>query len=723
MRKFKTTVIFITASLLTVQACFAAVPLEAYRAYIRGLLAARSGNAAQAADEYKLTAELDANAAFVYRDLAFSLWQAGRTDEAVEAANKLSEFYGDDLSTLLFLGSFYLLVNEPYLARQAWEKVIKLDPGNETALLYLAAYHSSDNNPEKAVIYWNEYLKKEPGSAQAYYQLGLAEEKLRNIDKAINYYSKSLSLKPETPEAHLSLAQLYEREEDFTAAARAYEQYLVLVPDNMTVLLYLGGLHYRLKDFDAAENSFQRAFVLNPEDNTVCFWLGVIAENRKDWDSAIKYFEIISRSDNNTAVMIRLSYYHAAKSDHVSALRYLKQVVKMDPSNPVAHYLLGLGYSDLKKYSKAEKSFLQAKEFNRKMEGVSFHLGMIYDQTGRREKAMREMKAELRNNPNFAPALNYVGYTYIEKGEKLEEAEGMIRKAIEIEPDNGSYVDSLGWFYFQKGDHAAAQEPLAKAAKLYPDTLIFEHQGDNFMKLGRLQDAWNSYRQALDLKPRNKKAKKKLAEAEKLSAPEQVRAYYLERALANLADIKTFKAGFSASGNSDGINFRFAGVFRYSKPGLWRVDVLGSFMAPELVIIQNEGLAFYPEALSEEYSRLKTGLIGRAQDYLSPKNMAELRSEKAVSVKKSGRYIYSVGEKSLNIDKANCTIKEYQPSAGTLIRFNAYTVCDGFRVPVDMDVFSKSDKFSAGIKFGSCSVNKPADAGIFDPPAKAALDK
>jgi hypothetical protein len=103
--------------------------------------------------------------------------------------------------------------------------------------------------------------------------------------------------------------------------------------------------------------------------------------------------------------------------------------------------------------------------------------------------------------------------------------------------------------------------------------------------------------------------------------------------------------------------------------------------------------------------------------------MAEFRSGKAVSVKKGGRYYYSLGEKSLSIDPAKGTIKEYIPSAGTLIRFNGHALYEGSLLPVDLDVFSKNDKLSVKIKFSSVTLNQPAESGIFDLPANAGQDK
>jgi tetratricopeptide (TPR) repeat protein len=625
----------------------------------------------------------------------------------MDAARKLEQYYPNDLSTLLFMGSFYILASEPDLARASWEKVVKLDPGNETALLYLAAYHSSDNSPVKAVAYWNEYIQKEPNSSQAYYQLGIAEEKLDHRDKAEEYYKKAVALRPEIPEAYMSAGQLYEKEEKYEEAGQAYTKYLETSPDNISALIYIGGYYYRHKDADASEKAFLQAFKLNPADLTASFWLGVIAESKKNWNNAIKYFEIIASGNNTPAVMIRLSYYYSAIGDHESALKCLKKVVEMEPENPVSYYMLGLGYSDMKKFSEAEKNFKKAKSLSSSLEGVSFHLGMLFDQAGHPEKALKEMEAELKINPDYGPALNYIGYTYADKGLKLDEAEAMIAKAIAKEPGNGSYLDSMGWVYYKKGDLPKAEEYLLKAAAAYTDAVIFEHLGGVYLKQDKNSEAWSAYRHALDLDAGNKNAKTKLAEVEKLLPPDVIQRKYLKRASDNIKRLNSLKTGFVVSGSLGGNNFRFAGVFQYLKPGLWRADVLGSLLAPQIAIIQNNGIFISPEALGAEFPKDKTEIFSKVEEFFNAGLIDEFDSDKTQLERKGGKYYYILGDKRIIIDPKNSALTEYSLQGKVLVKFNKYSIEDGLSIPTDIDLYSENDKLSSNVKFMNCVINKP----------------
>ena len=100
-------------------------------------------------------------------------------------------------------------------------------------------------------------------------------------------------------------------------------------------------------------------------------------------------------------------------------------------------------------------------------------------------------------NPQNADALNHLGYTWAERGENIDEAEKLIRRALEMHPDNAAIIDSLAWVYYQRGDYKAAVRELEKAtANGGRDPVIVEHLGDVYLKVGRDVDADRSYRDA-----------------------------------------------------------------------------------------------------------------------------------------------------------------------------------------------------------------------------------
>ncbi len=129
-----------------------------------------------------------------------------------------------------------------------------------------------------------------------------------------------------------------------------------------------------------------------------------------------------------------------------------------------------------------------------------FLIGAAHERVGDRERAAAAFQRLLELAPDHAPTLNYLGYMWAETGENLPEAVELILRAVALEPDNGAYVDSLGWAYFQLGRYQEALGHLEWAARLIPDdATILEHLGDLYVALKDRERARASYRQALDL--------------------------------------------------------------------------------------------------------------------------------------------------------------------------------------------------------------------------------
>jgi len=144
-------------------------------------------------------------------------------------------------------------------------------------------------------------------------------------------------------------------------------------------------------------------------------------------------------------------------------------------------------------------------------EETQFYLGVIYDKAGLYEESIKAMQAVLKINPQNADALNYIGYTYADRGINLDEAEKIIKKALALKPNDGYIMDSLGWVYYKKGQYEKAAKELEKAVKYAPqDPVIAEHLGDAYLKNNLPKKAIEMYNKSLKLDPSKEEVKKKL---------------------------------------------------------------------------------------------------------------------------------------------------------------------------------------------------------------------
>ncbi|MFT7147423.1 MAG: Flp pilus assembly protein TadD, partial [Yoonia sp.] len=116
--------------------------------------------------------------------------------------------------------------------------------------------------------------------------------------------------------------------------------------------------------------------------------------------------------------------------------------------------------------------------------------------------AEADFRAALALRPDQPQVLNYLGYSLVERGEKMDEALAMIETAANALPDNGAIVDSLGWVYFQLGRYDEAVVHLEQAASLEPlDPVINDHLGDAFWAVGRETEAQFQWQRALSFDP------------------------------------------------------------------------------------------------------------------------------------------------------------------------------------------------------------------------------
>jgi tetratricopeptide (TPR) repeat protein len=152
----------------------------------------------------------------------------------------------------------------------------------------------------------------------------------------------------------------------------------------------------------------------------------------------------------------------------------------------------------LKDYKKAEGIFSEGLGLFPDDAELNFNMAAMHEKIGRFEDMVKYLRRTIEINPEHADALNYLGYSYADKGINLEEALSLIQKALKLRPDSGYIIDSLGWVYFKMGRHEDAVKALQKATGIINnDPLIYEHLGDVCISRGLNKDALDAWENAL----------------------------------------------------------------------------------------------------------------------------------------------------------------------------------------------------------------------------------
>jgi len=184
------------------------------------------------------------------------------------------------------------------------------------------------------------------------------------------------------------------------------------------------------------------------------------------------------------------------------AVAVIKDALMKRKGDPDLFNFLSVLYQEDGKLAEAEQVLKEGLVFSPRNTDLHYRLGVIYEATNRFDESIREMEEVLKLDPNHADALNFIGYSLAERGVKLDEAEKMIKKALQLKPGSGYITDSLGWVYFKQNKNDLALKYLKEAASLMPeDPLIQEHLGDIYARMGMIKEAVAAYRASLKLNP------------------------------------------------------------------------------------------------------------------------------------------------------------------------------------------------------------------------------
>ncbi|MDC9700937.1 MAG: tetratricopeptide repeat protein [Alphaproteobacteria bacterium] len=184
----------------------------------------------------------------------------------------------------------------------------------------------------------------------------------------------------------------------------------------------------------------------------------------------------------------------------------LQKMVKKDPDDIELIAKLGNVYLGRKQFAKAIEVYssgIDQVSVPQKKHWRLFYLrGIALDRSNEWAKAEKDLLESLKLYSNHPLVLNYLGYSWIEKGIYLGEAMKMITRSAEIRPNNGNIIDSLGWSYYKLGDYESAVSVLERALDLKPsDPVINDHLGDCYWKVGRKTEALYKWTHSLNLDP------------------------------------------------------------------------------------------------------------------------------------------------------------------------------------------------------------------------------
>jgi tetratricopeptide (TPR) repeat protein len=472
----------------------------------------------QAIDVLKDAIKANPNNAEPYQQLAFIYTRyLKKTDQAIDYANRAIALNPGEVEGYQRLVEIEVAAGQERRALEALDRALKVhstDPNFWIGVgkLYVAIVFKSDSQPKPDELKKpNEIFKKaaeyagdDPGILKDVADYYAASQQLK---EAIPLYLRVLELQPDDANAREKLATGFILTNQRDKAVEMLEQIIKEHPEKYQPYDLLAQV------LDEEARSLQRA---NRIEEAKAKFAKVAAN----------YEQSLLINPNHAGTYVRLAeLLLGALRDPDRAVKLLAEARRRFPGAPEIVYYLAIAQREAKQSQQAVATFEEAlheAQLEEDDEFINakfyFNYGAAAEQAGLYDKAADLLRKSIALDPaSSAEACNYLGYMWADHNMNLDEAELMIRRALESEPNNASYLDSLGWVEFRKGQFDRALDDLLRAAKTAErdDPVVFEHIGDTYLKLNRTREALEAWQKALALDPKNKNLADKIQTTKK----------------------------------------------------------------------------------------------------------------------------------------------------------------------------------------------------------------
>ncbi len=494
--------------------------------FVNGLFEEESEGPEKALESYRKALTLDPANTDLAIKVAYDYLRRGETAEAISVLKDAVKASPKETAPFLALSSIYLRhLHKPDLAARYAQRAIEITPKSFAPYEALWEVYLSGGQSAKAeqVLeraarsksldpnFWLSLAELSSRSVLREGGASLSEAELQRVGRLLD---KAAACGEKDPAALSKIGDLYVLTRQTEKALPFYRKVVGLKPSYPQIREKLAGCLIETGQTDAAIEVIEELVRLNPlsisaYDQLTQLYLKVgnqqkaLATSRQ---ALLLEPQILPRHLQVIDLLFKQKDYH-------NAAMALADARKRFPHAGLLTYYHGVALSQIKHHDEAmrafEKALVEAGNSQPDLLNADFYFdyGAAAEQAGLYVKATELFRKSIELDPaNSARSYNYLGYMWVERSENLEEAGQFIRRALELEPNNGAYIDSLGWLYFKQGKFEEALVELLRAAELIPepDAVVFEHIGDTCDKLGRNAEAVLYWQKAFQIKPEDK---------------------------------------------------------------------------------------------------------------------------------------------------------------------------------------------------------------------------
>jgi len=465
--------------------------------------------------EFKTAVKIQPDSEEAVTTLAYLYNEEGDSSHALQVLNSIPES-ARTAKVYSALGYTYEQQKQYKEAIDSYRRATDLDRDNLDSVRGLAQNLLNDGQTEAALEQYKVIADADPSDAQTYMRIAEIDRRDGKFDQALEALKKANSVVPDSLEVQYNIAVIDEAQGKYDDAITILNQllqktehsdgqYSVPEKNNRAVFIErLGTVYREANKHQQAVETFRMMLDLG-DDNASRGYQQIIETYRdnRQWQQATDIsVEAAKKFPDDRELQMYAASQQADMGNADAAMARVKAMLKGTPDDRMVYIALAQMNSRAKNWKEAEANSNKALELSTKQEDKDYALfvqGSIYERQKKYDLAEEAFHRVIVDDPKNAQALNYLGYMLADRGTRVEEALGYIRRAVALDPQNGAYLDSLGWAYFRLGNYDLAEENLRRASeRIGNDPTVHEHLGELYQKTGRLKLAAANFERALE---------------------------------------------------------------------------------------------------------------------------------------------------------------------------------------------------------------------------------
>lgn len=518
--------------------------------FIEGKTLELRNNFVGAIENYRTALKFDKSPG-IYHALAEVYFKVSKFNEAQTEISNALKLKPDEQNYLETLANIYIAKKDFKKAIDTYEKIISLDSNYTYGLYSLARLYQEMKMPAKAIVIYEKITNKIGYDFDVLNKMYDIYIGYKDFGKATGVLEAILKLDPYNINIKKLLATLYVKNNNLSDARKMYEEIYVLDPEDKEVQselvkiyfknnesgrafenfskmlgkdslgfwekVQVGELYYNLITQDISAADIAKGIFLNlnneyPDQWIPYYYLGaidVLEKNNTEYHE--KFNKAIMNADTSREVYINIGFTYFQQGETDAALETLDQGLARFPDDYRLNYIKGLSLQQDNRESEAIAFLEKAIASNSQDIGILSTLALAYDNQGEYKKSSDIYEMALKLDPQNALILNNYAYNLSERGENLDKALSMAKIAVEKEPNNASYLDTIGWIYFKMKNYKLAKKFIEKSLSINPNSaVVLEHLGDVFNAMKDNSNALKYWKLSLEKNPNNKSLKDKI---------------------------------------------------------------------------------------------------------------------------------------------------------------------------------------------------------------------